>query len=68
MTKKDFKLIADVIKSAKNNNPETEFRDRKTYDRTLVDLTNDFANRLIQTNQLFDRIKFVAACGFESQQ
>jgi len=55
MTRKDFELIARVIK------------DHRTYegDQTVNQLARDMADALRVTNQQFNRDKFIRACGGE---
>ena len=53
MSKKDFVLIADVINSSRNT------ENNKLMDEVAV----NFANRLKTTNPLFNRDKFLKACG-----
>jgi hypothetical protein len=52
MTRKDFQLIADTV-GGMTYLSET---DRAT-------IAHDFADSLANTNPLFDRARFLAACG-----
>lgn len=52
MTRKDFQLIADVL--AKTNAP--------------ADVILSMAAALAGTNRLFDRQKFLAACGYSGSE
>lgn len=58
MTKKDYELIAEVFA-----------HHRKSYggrtDSVTVELINDLADALKDDNPLFDRYKFMVACGLE---
>ena len=56
MTKKDFQLIADVIRAL----PYWTAEEKKT----RKDLTFRFADQLAETNPRFDRDKFIRACWF----
>jgi hypothetical protein len=53
MTKKDFELIAAVLRA---NSTETVVRER---------VALDFADELAATNPRFDRARFLRACGVE---
>jgi hypothetical protein len=53
MTRKDFKLIADVIRHA----------DEIADDMTLAAIAENLADALGTTNPLFNRAKFLDACG-----
>lgn len=56
MTKKDFQLIADIIKAMPDFAPSL---------RAQKDAcAKAFADKLATTNPLFDRKRFLAACGF----
>lgn len=52
MTRKDFQLIADVIATSWHASAESR-----------RDMANDFADALENTNDRFDRERFLAACG-----
>lgn len=54
MTRKDFELIAKVLKQSEN-----EIID----DLALEGLAETFADYLIETNPAFDRARFLKACG-----
>jgi predicted nucleic acid-binding protein len=56
MTKKDFELIARVLKDAKG----MLYRDHHQA------LCEDFANALVTTNSGFARFKFLKGCGAEA--
>lgn len=62
MTRKDFELIAEVLKSSK---PLTRLAGSK--DRTFQwhCMVEEFASRLATTNGNFDRERFLRACGYE---
>lgn len=50
MTKKDYKLIAEILYDSALTAQET------------LDLADDFARRLAKGNPKFDRAKFINAC------
>lgn len=52
MTKKDYELIADTLS-----------RSDRTNWRGYIDLCEDFAIALSATNPLFDKQRFLKACG-----
>jgi hypothetical protein len=54
VTRKDYQLIADLLKSA---------NDEGNYNQALNPLINWFADELATTNPRFDRAKFLTACG-----
>ena len=59
MTKKDFELIAKVIKRNYNNNQQAEQA------RTVCrDIVTDFSLELLRDNPRFDSNRFIEACGF----
>ena len=60
MTRKDFQLIADVIKGQLSQTLSGHEIAR------LRALANDMANALATTNPNFDRDKFLAACGAQA--
>lgn len=53
MTRKDFELIARVIKNS----------DEVADDMTREALADMFADKLADTNPAFDRARFITACG-----
>lgn len=59
MTRKDFKLIASVLNGAMQNwegfTPEAE--------EAVRGIAKSMATKLQDTNPLFDRAKFLDACG-----
>lgn len=58
MTRKDFEFIAATIKAmAKVNNQEHGFIDVR------ADVAEEFADALAKANPLFDRERFLHACG-----
>lgn len=62
MTKKDYVLIADTIKTTKE-----ALADKKNVSviyATLESLTNALSARLIVDNKRFDDDRFITACGF----
>jgi len=54
MTRKDFQLIADVIKDARDNNVITKDQSRN--------LASMFCSELHKTNERFDSGRFISAC------
>lgn len=54
MTRKDYKLIAEVIAVSWFGSAELK-----------ADLVNNLADKLEQDNPRFDRAKFLTACGLE---
>lgn len=58
MTKKDFELIASVIRAANT----AIYREGTTPYDAIAFVTLDMANRLVDTNPRFDRDRFLAAC------
>jgi predicted oxidoreductase len=58
MTKKDYELIASVIKQT-NDNGDLD---------GAATLAHNFADKLQLTNPLFDRQRFLTACGIETLQ
>ena len=63
MTRRDFELIAEVIKGRVVLHQHHDLM-RKS---TLREIAGDFANRLAFTNPRFDRERFMAACGFKGE-
>jgi hypothetical protein len=53
MTRKDFQLIADVIRNS----------DEIADEMTLAAIADNLADALSTTNPLFNRAKFIDACG-----
>jgi hypothetical protein len=60
MTRKDFQLIADVLKPwiTRDGTPGVE-------DALCASIARDFADKLASTNPNFDRERFLRACGVE---
>jgi hypothetical protein len=56
MTRRDFELIARVIKSARGHSVDT--------DAVLDSVTMRFVGALRETNSGFNEEKFVKACGY----
>lgn len=59
MTRKDYVLIASilneyVIKASYGNDEDVQF---------IKDLCESFADELAKTNKLFNRVRFLKACG-----
>lgn len=61
MTKRDFELIARVIR---NQNPGSV---NQTLTAHLYELAENFAAELARVNPRFDRARFMKACGFEGE-
>ena len=57
MSRKDFQLIADTLKSVRPD-PEYQF-----HYAMWQETCHAFAHSLRQTNPLFDRTRFLTACG-----
>lgn len=60
MTKKHFKKLAEAIKTANDNIDQGD----PQAVRILTELTSDIADVCQQSNELFDRGRFLKACGF----
>lgn len=65
MTRKDYELIADVIKplvkgcqDLTEDNPEAY-----SYLSLIRELVNNLSDKLVENNPRFDRSKFWKACG-----
>lgn len=56
MTRKDFELIAGVIKGQRKPHNDTE---------TIEELAREMADALADTNDRFNRDTFLKACGVE---
>jgi hypothetical protein len=56
MTRKDFQLIADVIKATRRSNVVD------TDDKAIAILTESLAIELAKTNTRFDKQRFLKAC------
>jgi hypothetical protein len=54
MTKKDYELIAGVLREA--------YRDPELHRLTVTDVAKDMAAALAADNARFDRSRFLAAC------
>lgn len=59
MTKRDFILIARVLRAAKGD------ASRATEAATVARIAAGFAEELAQCNPKFDSARFLAACGVE---
>ena len=59
MTRKDFRAIAEIV-----NRASTNANGYKPVVFAIVDITEEIADYLATTNPLFDRKKFLSACGF----
>lgn len=57
MTRKDYELIAKAIKTAR------EYEPMGTPEATLSLVEDILADVLATTNPLFNRVKFLTACG-----
>lgn len=58
MTRKDYVLIADAIKAAKDADAAVQ------NDAPVYWTARSIANALRRSNQGFDKARFMAACGF----
>ncbi len=68
MTKKDYELVAMVIKGQLENNNLLESmgwtpKDRRLSEAVVEDLAHFMAYHLKKQNPKFDRIRFLKACG-----
>jgi len=61
MTRKDYELIAQILKGAKNY--EQNFNDNEKGAKAIEGITHIFATMLSTTNPNFDRARFLSACG-----
>jgi len=73
MTKKDYELIASVIKGRMDNAIESYHfgysdKDIQHATNTLADLADFMAYELSQDNPRFDRQRFLQACGIKIEQ
>ena len=59
MTRKDYVLIAEVLNNSAQSHATNPFTGECMYKR----LVEDFADALEGTNPLFNRAKFLDACG-----
>lgn len=57
MTKKDYELVATTIRG------HFELEITELEKSRLIDLANSFAEALTSTNPLFNKEKFLQACG-----
>lgn len=62
MTKKDYELIAQIIKATDECFKYEE--NEVSYCEVLEEVTQRFVNRFKADNPRFDGHKFIAACGF----
>jgi hypothetical protein len=60
MTKRDYELIAEVVKDLRNLSLVPDFEVNPQV------IAQTFADRLAKTNPRFDRAKFLRACGVTS--
>lgn len=61
MTRKDYKLIADAVKSTRHCWLHPKDEEAASY--ILDELANILANKLANDNSRFNRDKFIVACG-----
>ena len=61
MTRKDYVLIAGILKGAKNY--EQTFNDNEKGAKAIEGIVHTFATMLSTTNPNFDRDRFLVACG-----
>lgn len=59
MTKKDYILIADIL----NNNKDLHAQNSRD---TIKRVAEQLADKMILDNPLFNKDKFLTACGFNS--
>lgn len=60
MSKKDYQLIADVLRDRESHAPRSHWA---SVMREREETINALATALATTNPRFDRAKFVTACG-----
>jgi len=65
MTKKDYILIAEAIKTYTDEERDNKADSNHAY-YVLKNLANNLANKLYEDNARFDRDKFLKACGVPS--
>lgn len=63
MTRKDFELIASVLRGLRLNTGTDD--DNLTYNEVLTQVSAALAQALRGTNANFDRSRFLRACGVE---
>ena len=61
MTRKDYVLISQILKGAKNY--EATFNDNEKGAKAIEGIIHTFATMLSTTNPNFDRARFLTACG-----
>jgi hypothetical protein len=61
MTRKDYELIAGILKGA--HNYEATFNDNEKGAKAIEGITHTFASMLATTNPRFNRELFLDACG-----
>lgn len=68
MTRKDFQLIADVVKDLRNTPLYAEdLRNGETaIEAVTQELAHDFARALTEVNPRFNQALFLKACGVKS--
>ena len=64
MTKKDYILIAGAINEQRASHDRFTGNVKAAKDRALLELSYVLAGRLGEQNPLFDRDRFMMACGF----
>lgn len=63
MTRADFKIVADTISHLRGLQKHIE-----SYDHLLDVVAQSLATSLATTNPRFDEDKFLAACGYQTQE
>lgn len=66
MTKKDYKLIADVLRNNVEridyeNDDEREIKRKRDCNNVIVEITHDLSDKLQEENVMFSRKKFQQA-------
>lgn len=61
MTRKDYELIAGILKGAYNY--EATFNDNDKGAKAIEGISHTFATMLEKQNPRFDRDRFLSACG-----
>lgn len=66
MTKKDFDLIASILKGA--HNYEATFNDNEKGARAIEGIAHTFAVILATTNPRFNKDLFLEGCGLKTEE
>ncbi len=63
MTRKDYELIATAIKATRDEKPNRDDLFWRGHHSARVAIAQELADSLDEDNPLFDRNRFLAACG-----